>query len=316
MFLDKEEKDIFGALLQVNSQEAQATRSGEEEGKDQRPQKWHKNANKGGKGPSQSAASWHNWRRQDNERADNQLKDMMRITAQLVTRHEDAISILRADKSMLLFMKTQGQESFLPAMYQISQEWKKNKDSGGKVKSPLRIVLLKCYLSEMTARLEKANKDPDTRAAVLKAAWAVESSGELLWNFQQYDKEKQEELVDPSLKPIPHAKILENLQKIAACITPDVVQRFHATRPMASQYTGAVVVFMLEVAHRGDPSNILYDAMMELVNNRVWNLMASRMRQDSMGRSPLANRLSQMLAGQSGASNCSMEGISATRTPW
>ena len=83
----------------------------------------------------------------------------------------------RADKSMLLFMKTRGQESFLPAMYQISQEWKKNKDSGGKVKSPLRIVLLKCYLSEMTARLEKATKDPDTRAAVLKAAWAVESSG-------------------------------------------------------------------------------------------------------------------------------------------
>ena len=143
MFLDKEEKDIFGALLQVNSQEAQAMRSGEEEGKDQR-----------GKSPSQSAAS-------------------------------------------------------LPAMYQISQEWKKNKDSGGKVKSPLRIVLLKCYLREMTARLEKATKDPDTRAAVLKAAWAVESSGELLWNFQQYDKEKQEELVDPSLKPIPHAKILK-----------------------------------------------------------------------------------------------------------
>ena len=235
MFLDKEEKDIFGALLQVNSQEAQAMRFGEEEGKEQRPQKWRKNANKRGKGPSQSAASWYNCRQQ-------------RITAQLVTRHEDAISILRADKSMLLFMKRQGQESFLPAMYKISQEWKKNKDSGGKVKSPLRIVLLKCYLSEMTARLEKATKDSDTRAAVLKAAWAVEASGRLLWNFQEYDKEKQEELVDPSLKPIPHAKILENLQKIAACITPDVVQRFHATRPMASQYTGAVVVFMLEVA--------------------------------------------------------------------
>ena len=56
---------------------------------------------------------------------------------------------------------------------------------------------------------------------------------------------------------------------------------------------------MMEVAHRGDHARTLYENMAALAHNMIWNLMASRMRLETIGRSPLANRIAQLLANQS-----------------
>ena len=64
-----------------------------------------------------------------------------------------------------------------------------------------------------------------------------------------YDAEKKQEHVDQSKSPLPYARIMQLLEGVES-LRPEVVQRFHATRPQAESCQGPVVVFMMEVASR------------------------------------------------------------------
>ena len=255
-----------------------------------------KRKGKGGKGKEKGRES-----ERGSEEAEGHL---LRVIAQLLLRHEDAISILRADKGMLFFLKTGGQESFLPTLFNLSQAWNKEREKPIAQRqeplSPLRIVLVKAFLSEMAARITKVTEDPEVRKKVIAAGWATQEADQTLsWHFQMYDAEKKQEHVDQGKPPLPHARIMQLLEGVAESLRPEVVQRFHATRPQAESYQGPVVVFMMEVAHRGEYAKVLYRNMADLAHNMVWNLMASRMRLETIGRSPLANRIAQLLADQS-----------------
>ena len=152
----------------------------------------------------------------------------------------------------------------------------------------------------MAARITKVTEDPEVRKKVIAAGWATQEADQTLsWHFQMYDAEKKQEHVDQGKPPLPHARIMQLLEGVAESLRPEVVQRFHATRPQAESYQGPVVVFMMEVAHRGEYAKVLYRNMADLAHNMVWNLMASRMRLETIGRSPLANRIAQLLADQS-----------------
>ena len=307
MFLSPQEKDIFGPLLQLagpGTPEQVATpkpdggpkRRGSPPGSGSRQwPKWPRKG-KGGKGKEKGRESEHG-----SEEAEGHL---LRVIAQLLLRHEDAISILRADKGMLFFLKTGGQESFLPTLFNLSQAWNKEREKPIAQRqqplSPLRIVLVKAFLSEMAARITKVTEDPEVRKKVIAAGWATQEADQTLsWHFQMYDAEKKQEHVDQSKPPLPHARIMQLLEGVAESLRPEVAQRFHATRPQAESYQGPVVVFMMEVAHRGEYAKVLYRNMADLAHNMVWNLMASRMRLETIGRSPLANRIAQLLADQS-----------------
>ena len=192
----------------------------------------------------------------------------------------------------------------LPANVVQSQAWNKEREKPIAQRqeplSPLRIVLVKAFLSEMAARITKVTEDPEVRKKVIAAGWATQEADQTLsWHFQMYDAEKKQEHVDQSKPPLPHARIMQLLEGVAESLRPEVVQRFHATRPQAESYQGPVVVFMMEVAHRGEYAKVLYRNMADLAHNMVWNLMASRMRLETIGRSPLANRIAQLLADQS-----------------
>ena len=184
---------------------------------------------------------------------------------------------------MLFFLKTGGQESFLPTLFNLSQAWNKEREKPiahrQEPLSPLRIVLVKAFLSEMAARITKVTEDPEVRKKVIAAGWATQEADQTLaWHFQMYDAEKKQEHVDQSKSPLPHARIMQLLEGVAESFRPEVVQRFHATRPQAESYQGPVVVFMMEVAHRGEYAKVLYRNVADLAHNMVWNLMASRMR--------------------------------------
>ena len=185
-----------------------------------------------------------------------------------------------------------------------NQAWNKERETPTMQRqeplSSLRIVLLKAFLSEMAARIKKVTEDPEVKKRVLAAGWAgLEKDQTLVWKFQMYDAEKKQELVDPNKTPLPQSRVMQLLEGVAECLRPEVVQRFHATRRQAESYQSPIVVFMMEVAHRGDHARTLYENMAELVHNMIWNLMASRMRLETIGRSPLANRIAQLLAKQS-----------------
>ena len=94
---------------------------------------------------------------------------LLRAVAQLTLRQEDAINILRMDKSFLLLMRTAGDATMLPTFLQVSKEWRLAKEAKPpKVTSPLRIVLVKAMMVEMHARTQKAFSDEATRRSLLQ----------------------------------------------------------------------------------------------------------------------------------------------------
>ena len=239
---------------------------------------------KGGKGKEKGRES-----ERGSEEAEGHL---LRVIAQLLLRHEDAISILRADKGMLFFLKTGGQESFLPTLFNLSQAWNKEREKPIAQRqeplSPLRIVLVKAFLSEMAARITKVTEDPEVRKKVIAAGWATQRRTRRFRGiFKCTMRRRSRNMWIRASPPLPHARIMQLLEGVAESLRPEVVQRFHATRPQAESYQGPVVVFMMEVAHRGEYAQVLYRNMADLAHSMVWNLMASRMRLETIGRSPL-----------------------------
>ena len=98
------------------------------------------------------------------------------------------------------FKKNKSPESLLQTMFSISAQWEKSKETG-QVTSPPRVVLLKCFITELQASLEKADQDEPTKAAVIKAGWATQKDTEgLCWPYFQYDPQTKTETVDINKK--------------------------------------------------------------------------------------------------------------------
>ena len=141
-------------------------------------------------------------------------------------------------------MQTQVQQSFFPTLFQVSQPWKKAK------KDPQVKTMLKSFPTELVSRMEKAQTDEASKQAIIKAGWAKEQAGKLLWMFQTWDAEAKKETPDPCKTPLPQEAVKEKFQLIASLLNAETVQRFHATRPLAAQSQDQSVCFMIEIAHR------------------------------------------------------------------
>lgn len=79
--------------------------------------------------------------------------------------------------------------------------------------------------------------------------------------------------------------------------TPNMVNRFHATRPLREQLTGSVITFMLDLTVRDPASHQVHQTMLELQGNCVLQLIGLQWRRESFQRSALARRVKDMLDG-------------------
>ena len=100
-------------------------------------------------------ASWHGW--SDHQQQQATQHDTLQMLIQLSLRQEDAINVLRMDRSFLLLFKTQGPETMLPTMFEIATRWKQKREQQ-QADSPLRIALLKCMLLELRTRMAKPSR--------------------------------------------------------------------------------------------------------------------------------------------------------------
>ena len=184
----------------------------------------------------------------DRRRNSNQveMKQLLKGVAALCLRHEDSLSLLHLDKGFVLFQKTKSPESLLKTMFDISTQWKQSKETG-QVTSPLRVVLLKCFVTELQARLEKVDQDEPTKESVIKAGWATQRDTDgLCWPYFRYDPQTKQESVDTSKTPIPHARAVDVLKGILVLLSPDTLHKFHATRPLAEQYESEMISFLIQ----------------------------------------------------------------------
>ena len=233
----------------------------------------------------------------DRRRNSNQveMKQLLKGVAALCLRHEDSLSLLHLDKGFVLFQKTKSPESLLKTMFDISTQWKQSKATG-QVTSPLRVVLLKCFVTELQARLEKVDQDEPTKESVIKAGWATQRDTDgLCWPYFRYDPQTKQECVDTSKTPIPHARAIDVLKGILVLLSPDTLHKFHATRPLAEQYESEMISFLIHVALRGDLSEQLYRQLLQLEHSSTLFLMGARLRRERIQRSPLANHVANLL---------------------
>ena len=177
-------------------------------------------------------------------------------------------------------------------MFDISTQWKKSKETG-QVTSPLRVVLLKCFVTELQARLEKLDQDEVTKA---KEGWATQKEAEgLCWPYFQYDPQTKQETVDGSKSPIPHARAIDVLKGILVLLSPETLRKFHATRPLAETYESEMISFLIHVALRGDLSEQLYRQLLQLEHSATMFLMEARLRRERIQRTPLANHVASLI---------------------
>ena len=300
MSTDEQEVDVFLHLLpglKEKRMREQGEATEEEAGRDRKATKSHagkgkgtwKSAKKKGGNPEEGSGD----RRRNSSQVE--MQQLLKGVAALCLRHEDSLSILRLDKGFVLFQKTKSPESLLQTMFSISTQWKKSKETG-QVTSPLRVVLLKCFITELQARLEKAEQDEPTKAAVIKAGWATQKDTDgLCWPYFQYDPQTKTETVDINKTPIPHARAIDVLKGILVLLSPDTLHKFHATRSLAEQYESEMISFLIHVALRGDLSEQLYRQLLQLEHNSVMFLMGARLRRERIQRSPLANRVAGLM---------------------
>ena len=294
MSTEEQEVEVFLHLLPGLKEKRmgeQNETTEEDAGRDRKANKSHAGKGKGTwrsakkKGGDPEAGSGD--RRRNSSQVE--IQQLLKGVAALCLRHEDSLSILHLDKGFVLFQKTKSPESLLQTMFSISTQWKQSKETG-QVTSPLRVVLLKCFVTELQARLEKVDQDEPTKAAVIKAGWATQKDTE-----GQYDPQTKTETVDTSKTPIPHARAIDVLKGILVLISPETLHKFHATRPLAEQYESEMISFLIHVALRGDLSEQLYRQLLQLEHNSIMFLMGTRLRRERIKRSPLANHVASLM---------------------
>ena len=277
----------------------------------ERPQKFQKGKGKGAKDKRTREESDHS--SQDN--LETQLLSMM---AQICLRHEDAIQILRLDKAYCVMFKTKGAETILTTINDLATRWEELKEAK-KTDCSKRIALLKGVLLELQTRIRSMEASEDKVRKLIELGWATKQEArELMWQPLVWNVEQQKEVPHPDMGPLPHSQAVRALDTILEHACSQVVQRFHATRPMAPTYKGEMIEFTLEISMKGSQPLQVHEALTTLSHSAIWLLIGARMRPELPKRSAIAKRLQHWLANGCSPYHCVTQAIFAIRTlsPW
>ena len=274
----------------------------------ERPQKFQKGKGKGAKDKRAREESDHS----SQDHPESQLLSMM---AQICLRHEDSIQILRLDKAYCLMFKTKGEETILATISDLAKRWEELKEAR-KTDCAKRIALLKGVLLELQARVCKMVESEDKVRKLIELGWASKQEGrELMWQPLVWSMENQKDIPHPDLGPLPHTQAVRALEVLLEHACSQVVQRFHATRPMAPTYKGEMLEFALEISMKGSKPMQVHDALATLSHSAMWLLIGARMRPELPKRSGLAKKIQHWLANGSLPYRCATQETPAIRMP-
>ena len=265
-----------------------------------RQTKWPKPASKGnhqgrGKGQSQNSSKWENWsnwKDSNKNKGDlDQLKQQVDMLTTLVLRQEHQLMINRQDTTYIIFIRTDVTPSLAVTSYNIGQSWKQAKTSNPEsLKHPLRVILFQHLMTSMTLALENLLSDPQKVEQAKTLGWIQgEHFTGMKWNA-----EKKVHETDPNIPPIPIPQTLNLiLEAIKLCTEPFAINRYHAMRPLASEYSSPTLTMMLEIGLRTAEANRLWSIFNNIAQTSVWLAVGAYCRHERLQRSALANRLAQ-----------------------
>ena len=303
MATEMEIASLFGAQLPAVKRQAEekllpARSDGTREELVQHP-KWPKSNAKGnkgkGKGKGQKGGNKAQGSSQGATLTQEQIMEAIRLLTQLALRHEDNINILRQDRAFLLLMKTSGPESMVNALFGISQQWKQHREEG-KTEAPLRIALLKCLILELKTRAQQIIESKEKAQTAAKMGWLqLSKDREPCWLPLVWDSANQVDKPVQDLGPLPHSDAMRALDTVMSGADGMIIQRFHSTRPLAQDPQGAMMAFLMEVSNRGGEAQEVYSAISTLCHSALFYVIGARIRVDTAKRTPLANRVQEIL---------------------
>ena len=187
-------------------------------------------------------------------------------------------------------MDTAGDMSMTTTLWEMSQRWKKLKEEeSSKVTQSLRVTLMTGLFMELKSRMELA-LDAKTRPTFEKHGWLTEGD-DPKWAFQIWDPEAKDMKTDPSQDPIPRTHMLKDVARLLTLLPTNLVQKFHATRPMAAEYQSNTLTMMIMISNRGQPADELYGLLRGLCDSCALRLVGARVRPHRQRRQPLAQAL-------------------------
>ena len=223
-------------------------------------------------------------------------KPRSRDNSNLAVRHEDSINILKTNTSFMLHVETTS--DVLAAMYRVSRRWKEERETNGAMTIPLRLVLLRCLMQDLSSTLTKlSSMDKVPEDLVGKMIL----NADFMFLKKEWDPSQNKLVVRDGVFPLKDALTLFR-RMVPLMLEPELIQRFHSMRPLSTSYTGATLPFFLEVGWRHPSSAMLWEDLNTLTQYSVFELQKARLRRCGQQRSALVQDIQKQLGSMSSRS--------------
>ncbi|CAE6930547.1 unnamed protein product, partial [Symbiodinium sp. CCMP2456] len=228
-------------------------------------------------------------RTQDQDQQQDEMKEMRNMVSLLSTmvlRQETQQTILRQDTGFMIFVQTRTLQNLGQSLYHIGQAWHKAKrDDPQSLKAPMRVVLYQHFLEVIRDRFKAMLATPSARSTAAGMGW-ISADGQQVYGIK-WDATSKQHVKDEAAPSFSPQEIEEALTKLVIAAPEQfVIQRFHATRPLAEEYQATSLGMFLE-----DTWHCLH----QLAGSAVWAAGGCYLRHERMKMSALAKRLSSLM---------------------
>ncbi|CAE7314488.1 unnamed protein product, partial [Symbiodinium sp. CCMP2592] len=209
---------------------------------------------------------------------------------QLLLRHADALNSIEQSTTWILFQGTAPPLTVVDAQAIIAEEWNRLKTSNpSAITEPLRVVLWQTWASEFIKRLQTLDTDPNQRNEAIRLQILTEPD---CFKYVRWDPSQKRLIPQDTLAPLTAKEILDMLREtIVLCKEDGVLINYHPMRRLTQKMAGAAITFSMHLGLREARAYRFWTIMEALAGNASLQLVATTIRRDRRGRSPLAQAL-------------------------
>ena len=225
---------------------------------------------------------------------ERKLYELCLAMSRLIMRHEDQMSINRAQDNFVMFAQTQGVLSAIPELFKATEAWRQMKKERPEVITlPLRTWLLKHWVDLMLQRMEAVMQSETTIRQAQDMLILDESCNVPYLEWNPSERKLQ---IKKDRDPMTLSQVLELLKQMQVLILqPFAVLRFHTTRELVQNMQSDVVPLMLQIGSRTAECHQLWNGFYRLSHSGACSVVATSLRGDRMGRSALAQAIQRMI---------------------
>ncbi|CAE7269405.1 secG [Symbiodinium sp. CCMP2592] len=209
---------------------------------------------------------------------------------QLLLRHTDALNSIEQSTTWILFQGTAPPLTVVAAQATIAEEWNKLKTSNpSAITQPLRVVLWQTWASEFIKRLQLLDTDLNQRNEAIRLQILTEPN---CFKYVRWDSSQKRLIPQDNLAPLTAKEIVDMLQEtIVLCKEDGVLINYHPMRRLTEQMAGAAITFSMHLGLREARAYRFWTIIEAQAGSASLQLVATTIRKDRRGRSPLAQAL-------------------------